>query len=152
MRSIRYIFIHCTGTKPTATVEAVSRGFEARGWSRPGYHYVIAADGTVSQLLDEEQIANGVMGYNSTSVHIAYIGGIDERGRAADTRTPRQRERLVSLAGELQRRYPGARLLGHRDISPDTNGNGRVDPEERIKECPCYDVASEAGLGRDRRG
>lgn len=151
MRRIRYIFIHCTGTKPGATVEALRRGFEARGWSRPGYHYVIGTDGSVTQLLDEELIANGVMGYNSTSVHVAYIGGIDTRGRAADTRTQQQKEQLRRLTATLKSRYPEARVLGHRDISPDTNGNGRVDPEERIKECPCYDVASEGASG-DRQG
>ena len=34
-------------------------------------------------------------------------------------------------------------VIGHRDTSPDTNNNGVIDPFERIKECPCYDVIPE---------
>ena len=33
--------------------------------------------------------------------------------------------------------------MGHRDISPDLNHNGVVDPWERIKECPCFDAMTE---------
>lgn len=34
------------------------------------------------------------------------------------------------------------RVVGHRDLSPDVNGNGVVEPEEWVKVCPCFDVAS----------
>ena len=37
--------------------------------------------------------------------------------------------------------YEG-RLCGHRDLSPDLNGNGEIEPEEWIKECPCFDAAA----------
>ena len=43
----------------------------------------------------------------------------------------------------LKGRYPDAEILGHRDISPDANGNGIVDSWERIKECPCFDAKVE---------
>ncbi len=42
----------------------------------------------------------------------------------------------------LLRDYPGSRLCGHRDLSPDLNGNGEIEPEEWIKECPCFDAVS----------
>ena len=42
----------------------------------------------------------------------------------------------------LLRDYPGSRLCGHRDLSPDLNGNGEIEPEEWIKECPCFDAAA----------
>ena len=29
---------------------------------------------------------------------------------------------------------------GHRDLSPDLNGNGEIEPEEWIKACPCFEV------------
>ena len=35
-----------------------------------------------------------------------------------------------------------SRLCGHRDLSPDLNGNGEIEPEEWIKECPCFDAAA----------
>jgi hypothetical protein len=34
-------------------------------------------------------------------------------------------------------------VCGHRDLSPDLNGNGEIEPEEWIKQCPCFDVAKE---------
>ena len=58
-------------------------------------------------------------------------------GKATDNRTDAQKASLVKLLKELRCRYPNAQILGHRDISPDTNHNGKVDSWERIKECPC---------------
>jgi N-acetylmuramoyl-L-alanine amidase len=39
--------------------------------------------------------------------------------------------------------YPEARVVGHRDLSPDINGNGEVEPIEWTKECPCFKVREE---------
>lgn len=64
-------------------------------------------------------------------------------GRPADTRTAAQKRTLVALLRSLRADYPGARIVGHRDLSPDVNGNGRVDKWERTKECPCFDAAEE---------
>ncbi|MBB4042257.1 hypothetical protein GGR06_000016 [Bacteroides reticulotermitis] len=36
-------------------------------------------------------------------------------------------------------------MCGHRDLSPDLNRNGEVEPEEWIKACPCFDVQAEFG-------
>lgn len=44
---------------------------------------------------------------------------------------------------EICRRWKIVQVIGHRDISPDTNNNGVIDHFERIKECPCYDVIPE---------
>ncbi len=56
---------------------------------------------------------------------------------------PRQKEAMHRLVSELLQRYPDAKVVGHRDLSPDTNYNGIVDPWERIKECPCFEVKAE---------
>ena len=42
----------------------------------------------------------------------------------------------------LLKEYPGSRVVGHRDLSPDLNHNGEIEPEEWIKECPCFDAAT----------
>ena len=88
-------------------------------------------------------MSNGVQGYNSTSINVAYIGGIDSKGKAVDNRTDAQKASLIKLLKELRDRYPKAQILGHRDISPDTNHNGKIDSWERIKECPCFDAMIE---------
>ena len=143
MRKIERIFVHCTASKQTATVDDIKREFKNKGWKNPGYHYLIDANGEIHQLLDEEGISNGVHGYNQTSINVAYIGGIDEKGKGIDNRTDEQKKSLKSLISKLKEKYPNAEVLGHRDISPDKNGNGIVDPWERIKECPCFNVKDE---------
>ncbi|MDA5624327.1 N-acetylmuramoyl-L-alanine amidase, partial [Pasteurella multocida] len=31
-------------------------------------------------------------------------------------------------------------ICGHRDLSPDLNGDGTITPNEWLKDCPCFDV------------
>ena len=143
MRQIERIFIHCTAGNQNATVEDLMREFKAKGWRYSGYHYLVMANGAIHQLLPDSEISNGVQGYNSTAINVAYTGGIDAQGKAVDNRTEAQKTSLRKLLKELRGRYPKAVILGHRDISPDTNGNGRIDPWERIKECPCFDAKDE---------
>ena len=67
-------------------------------------------------------------------------------GRPADTRTLRQKEAMHRLVANLLQSYPEARVVGHRDLSPDKNYNGIVDPWERTKECPCFEVKRRRGV------
>ena len=94
-------------------------------------------------MRDEDTAGAHARGYNAISLGVCYEGGLDENGKAADTRTPLQKEALHHLVKELLQRYPEAKVVGHRDLSPDTNYNGIVDPWERIKECPCFEVSDE---------
>lgn len=150
MRNIKYIVVHCTAGAPGQKasdlkeffLRPVARG--GRGWKAPGYHYVVERDGTVAGIWSEERIANGVKGYNTISLHIAYTGGVRD-GKPADTRTPAQRKALGELLARLHNRYPKARVCGHRDLSPDRDGNGVITPGEWIKACPCFDVAADYG-------
>ena len=83
-----------------------------------------------------------VRGWNAGSIGVCYEGGLDECGRPADTRTPFQRHSLRVLVLLLLKDYPGSRLCGHRDLSPDLNHNGEIEPEEWVKQCPCFDAAT----------
>jgi len=95
-------------------------------------------------MLSEDKVANGVKGYNAKSIHVAWVGGIDrQHPNGTDNRTAAQRFALFDIVVKLKQKYPKAVILGHRDISPDKNHNGIVDPWERIKECPCFDVLKE---------
>lgn len=143
MRNIKYIAVHCTAGSQRQTVSDLMAEFRRKGWVYPGYHYVISPDGKITQLLDEDKASNGVKGFNSVSVNVAYIGGIDANEKGADNRTDAQKKALRQLLANLKRKYPEAIIQGHRDFSPDTNGNGIVDPWERIKECPCFDAKKE---------
>lgn len=143
MRKIERIFVHCTASSTKATKADILKEFKNKGWKNPGYHYLVERDGAVDNLLSIEDVSNGVKGYNATSINIAYIGGIDSKGNAIDNRTDEQKEALKGLLTGLHARFPRAKIMGHRDISPDKNGNGIVDAWERIKECPCFDAIIE---------
>ena len=139
MRKIKYIAVHCTAGSQKSTVRDLELEFKRKGWKAPGYHYVITSDGKIHQLLDTEKVSNGVKGYNSVTVNIAYTGGID----GVDNRTDEQKKSLIILLKLLRKRYPDAVIQGHRDFSPDLNGNGKIEKSEWIKMCPSFDAKTE---------
>ena len=139
MREIKYIAVHCTASSQQTTIKELQQEFRRKGWKNPGYHYVVAADGAITQLLDEEKVSNGVKGFNSVSVNVAYIGGIDTNAK----RTDEQKASLRSLLKLLHKKYPTAVIQGHRDFSPDLNHDGRITSNEYIKACPCFDAKKE---------
>jgi N-acetyl-anhydromuramyl-L-alanine amidase AmpD len=151
MRNITHIIIHCSATLPgqTVTTAIIDAWHRQRGYDRIGYHYVIMPDGTVEKGREEETVGAHCNGYNTNSLGICYIGGLDNHGRCKDTRTPEQKEALRSLVAELCRRHPITRIAGHRDYSPDLNRNGRVESHEWTKTCPCFDVKAEFQLTVD---
>ena len=104
--------------------------------NNPGYHYVIAPNGGIHQLLAIEKVSNGVQGYNSTAINVAYIGGIDAKGKAIDNRTPEQKDALVLLLHKLKQQFPDAQIMGHRDI-------WGKDKSKWKKMCPCFNAIDE---------
>lgn len=145
MRKINLIVIHCTATKEGVkqTVADIRRYHKSIGWNDIGYHYVVYADGTVAEGRPVEKAGAHVSGHNANSIGIAYVGGLNKNGKAADTRTEAQKEALHKLVDALLVLYPGCRVVGHRDLSPDKNGNGIIEPNEWVKMCPCFNVADE---------
>jgi N-acetylmuramoyl-L-alanine amidase len=143
MRTIKFIAVHCTASNQAMTIDGLRQEFKRKGWVNPGYHYVVSADGKITQLLPEGEVSNGVKGYNSVTVNVAYIGGIDRLGKPVDNRTEEQKSSLRSLLKMLHGKYPKAIIQGHRDFSPDKNNDGKITPNEYIKFCPCFDAKAE---------
>ena len=145
MRRITRIFVHCTASyQSTTTEQTLRREFKSKGWGACGYHYVVKPDGGMIILEPEERVANGVAGYNQHSIHVAWIGGIDKtHPNGIDNRTDAQKAMLFDLLVKLKLKYRDAIVMGHRDISPDLNHNGIIDPWEYIKMCPCFDAMVE---------
>lgn len=137
MRNIKTIFIHCTATPQTATPESIINGFKRRGWKAPGYHYLATPRGEMIQLLDIRQVSNGVAGHNADAINIAYIGGTTSDGRPVDNRTIEQKAAIVHLLIQLKEQFPGARIMGHRDIWSAT------DSRKWKKHCPCFNATKE---------
>lgn len=143
MRTIKFIAVHCTASLQTMTIAELNREFKRKGWKNLGYHYVISPDGKITQLLDEDKVSNGVKGFNSISINVAYIGGIDSNGKPIDNRSAEQKKSLRILLKMLHKKYPNAIIQGHRDFSPDLNRNGKIEPFEYIKACPCFNAKEE---------
>lgn len=136
MRKIERIFVHCTAGSQKTTLKQLENEFKAKGWKSPGYHYVVFPDGKIEQMLDESKVSNGVRGYNSTSINVSYVGGVDSKLKPIDNRTDAQKASLVTLLTELKSRYPDAHIMGHRDV-------WGKDPKKWQKWCPCFDAEVE---------
>lgn len=143
MARLKRLVIHCTATPEGREVSAadirhwhcdpVSKG--GRGWKQVGYTDMIHLDGKVERLVgnnedaevDPWEITNGAAGYNSTSRHVVYVGGVAKDGRTAkDTRTPAQREAMEAYVKDFNKRFPSIPIVGHNQLA--------------AKACPSFDV------------
>lgn len=147
MRTITLIIIHCTATKSgqAVSVKDVDSWHRKRGYGGIGYHYLVGLDGTVHEGRPIERVGAHCKRHNKYSIGICYVGGLDRFGRPADTRTPAQKAALYGLIKGLKQQFKNAYVVGHRDLSPDLNGDGRISPDEYIKECPCFNAMNEYG-------
>lgn len=145
MNTIDSIIIHCSATKAGQDFRAkdIDKMHRARNFTQIGYNYIIELDGTIEKGRPLTIDGAHCLGYNNHSVGICYIGGLDQNGRPADTRTPAQKEAIRKLVGDLYKQYEIIEVLGHRDTSPDINNNGIVESSEWIKMCPCFEVRDE---------
>lgn len=153
MKTIDAIVIHCSATRAGMNVRAsdIDKWHKERGFTCIGYNYVIDLDGRVE--VGRPLTMNGShcntagtsgLSYNKHSIGICYVGGLDRDGNPADTRTPAQKMALVDLVYSLMQKYPTIKeVIGHRDASPDRNGDGEITPNEWIKQCPCFSVRDE---------
>ena len=117
MRNIKYIVIHCTATQQDATIESIKNYWKNNlGWKNPGYHIIVKPDGSAVELLSIDKVSNGVKGFNSVSINISYIGGVDAKNKPLDNRTDAQKQTLLTLVKRYKEMYPNAIIQGHRDF------------------------------------
>ena len=110
---------------------------EENGWLDIGYNFVIRRDGVLEygRDLDKdgdylEEIGAHVRGYNTHSLGICLIGGVDKDGSPQDNFTTLQYQTLAKLLRELKADYKDAIIQGHRDF-------------KGVKtDCPSFDVRS----------
>lgn len=143
MAKLERLVLHCTATPEGREVTSneirawhtnpVSKG--GRGWKQVGYTDMIHLDGRVERLVqnnedanvDPWEITNGAQGYNSTSRHVVYVGGVARDGETPkDTRTPAQLETMEAYVKDFHRRFPSVRIIGHNELA--------------AKACPSFDV------------
>ncbi len=148
-RQINAIVIHCAASPngQRVTAEDVDRWHKERGFQRRdqwrgiqnpqlyhiGYHFLVRINGAIESGRHLEEVGAHVAGSNSDSIGICMAG--------TDRFTPAQWASLADCVRSLSRKFPRAKILGHRDYSPDKNGDGVLEPWEWMKTCPGFDVA-----------
>ena len=144
MGKIKRIVVHCTEEPANAKRNKEyyrNFFFEVKGWKHYGYHAIVYQDGTWERLqpwptptaeggtIDKNTLANGAKGFNSDSMHIAYVGGIDpDTKKPTDTRTDEQKKTLRAIIAMWKVDYKVNIICGHRDL-----------PNVK-KACPCFDA------------
>ncbi len=125
-----YIIIHCSATPPTLDIgkEEIDKWHRQRGWFGIGYHFVIRRNGTVEIGRPVMEVGAHAQGYNAVSVGVCLIGGVDSSGQTKPQNnfTPQQWESLLHLLKTLKTQFPGAKIIGHSEVSN--------------KACPSFDV------------
>ena len=107
-RRIDKIILHCTATRQgnDYTVDQVRRWHvHDRNFADIGYHYLIRLDGSVEEGRPVDKMGAHCTGQNAHSIGIVYVGGLDPDGNPKDTRTPSQRNAMLSLVDYLKRKY-----------------------------------------------
>ena len=96
-----------------------------------GYHLLVHLDGSYERLRPDEARGQHCPqeDMNNRAVSVCYAGGTDNNGQPCDTRTEAQKKTLLTLVRTLLGRYPGAKVIGHRDV------------KGVRKACPSFDVA-----------
>lgn len=136
-RNIKEIIIHCSATPEGEdfTVAQIRQMHIARNFADIGYHYVVYRDGSINPGRPEAINGAHCTNHNSISIGICYIGGCPPRSiknwdkQGKDTRTPAQKMGLIKILRELKKKYPDAKIYGHRDFAN--------------KLCPCFDAKTE---------
>lgn len=125
-----FIAVHCAATPPTSNVgvKEIRQWHRAKGWIDIGYHFVIRRDGTVETGRPVDTVGAHVENWNSVSVGVCLVGGIDAKGNPQNNFTPAQFVALAELLIKLTKQYPKAEIKGHRDF-----------PNVK-KACPSFDV------------
>jgi len=120
-RRIEYIVVHHSASpSASTTVDDITQWHLARGFKSIGYHYIIDSGGFVYAGRTENTTGAHVEGYNAHSIGICLIGNYE-----VELPTGYALQALRGIVQELRAKYPGARVVGHKDLGntlcPGTN-------------------------------
>ena len=95
-----------------ASVEEVNRWHLERGWTGIGYHFYIRKDGKVYRGRPEWTVGAHAQGHNSRAIGICVEGSY-----MSETMPQAQLDALKDLIRAMMAKYPGAKLLRHKDVN-----------------------------------
>ena len=111
--TINYIVIHHSASKPSTTLEEITSWHKARGFNTVGYHKVIYDDGTIMNGRPENTVPASVKDHNKNTLAVCLTGNFE-----VDQPTTFQLISLELVIKEWQTRWPGAKVICHRDLAP----------------------------------
>lgn len=139
-----FITVHCSATQCLDEIDAKMIGgwHRKRNFNEIGYHFVIKKNGVIEKGRDLSKIGAHVKGHNMRNIGICMVGGVDENNKSVANFTPLQINNLRKLINCLKTTFfiLDKNIIGHRDWSPDLNKNGKIESNEWLKDCPCFDV------------
>lgn len=149
MREINRLVIHCSATPNGRhhTARDVDAWHRANKWFRDpeaarkcgnpeltsiGYTRVIYTDGTRVQGRCFQEVPVSVRGWNADAIAICMFG-TNKFSRAQWQALALETRFFISELGLKD-------VCGHRDLSPDKDGDGIIEPHEWLKDCPGFSV------------
>ena len=120
--NIEFLIVHCSDTPDNRNVNAefIHKMHLNFGWDGIGYHKVVLRSGEIQEGRPEYWVGAHVKGLNKFSLGVCLIG--------SKKFTKKQFVSLKKILINWKKKYPRAKVLGHRD-STKTN-----------KTCPNFDV------------
>lgn len=139
---VKFLVVHGSATQASmdVTVKDIDRWHREKGWRMVGYHFVITRQGVVQMGRPLEWSGAHALGFNDKSLGICMVGGADAKGKSENNYTLDQFAALGELLLNLQSEYPGAKIVGHRDLPGNTTACPGFDVQKWAKET---NVASE---------
>lgn len=127
-----WIVLHCSATRASQVnigAKDIRKWHKDKGWADIGYHFVIKRDGKLEKGRALDVVGAHVEGHNLDSVGICLVGGLNDKSfKPENNFTAAQWTTLKTLVADLVKRYPKAKVLGHRDF------------KGVQKACPCFDA------------
>ncbi|OZA06758.1 MAG: hypothetical protein B7X95_01395 [Methylophilaceae bacterium 17-44-8] len=164
-RTIETIVIHCSATpngRPNTAAD-IDLWHKQRGFKRSsqyvrnhqpqfkhlGYHVVIERDGNIVYGRHLEEQGAHVAGHNAKTLGVCLIGTDEYSSHQWDS----LKKVIIKLASDIYGKPTDSiknalailkminiRVCGHRDLSPDKDGDGQVEKHEWVKICPGFSV------------
>ena len=105
--NIKYIIVHCSDTEKNLTAIDIHNMHLGFGWDGIGYHKVIKNDGEIENGRPEYWVGAHVKGLNDCSLGICLIG--------KNSFSELQMQSLKIQLFKWKKKYPNAKVVGHRD-------------------------------------
>ena len=115
---VKYLILHTTaGNIKGTAVDVMNDHFYMKKWNVGGYHYLIQADGKVTQCYQDSVTTNGAKDAgNYRCMHISWIGGFDFK-EGGNKITKGQADTLIEMVKFYCKRYSDILVFGHNQFS-----------------------------------